>query len=267
VIAGVVAVPALWFGGDYLGSGDPFRGGQLARMSLEARLLHRSRLPAPVGVLDRAWRMVALPLLACAPAALVSGVRNRDPILLPLGLGGIAWIAEVVVLAALGYAGVTRFMFPAAAALAVTGAVGVVQLMRSPRATPALRVALVAALVALAVPSAQRAAGLRHQLSKIDERGELDGGVLRIVAHVGRKAFLDATRVWAQGVTRTELAWRLDVPPESIKRGHLPALVLLDVNQPSARYRRAVRRGRRRLRERTVARDGDLRLISVERRP
>src|SRR2546430_2395045 len=29
VLAAVAAVPVLWFGGDYLGSGDPFRGGQL----------------------------------------------------------------------------------------------------------------------------------------------------------------------------------------------------------------------------------------------
>jgi hypothetical protein len=35
------------------------------------------------------------------------------------------WLGEVAVLAALGYAGVTRFLFPAAAALAVVGAAGV----------------------------------------------------------------------------------------------------------------------------------------------
>lgn len=267
VIAGVAVVPMLWFGGEYVGSGDPFRGGQLARMSLEARLLRRASLPAPVGVLDRAWRMVPLPLLACAPAALISGMRRRDPILVSLALGGLAWVAEVAVLAALGYAGVTRFLFPAAAALAVVGAVGVVQLMRSPRATPALRVALVVALLALAWPSVQRAAGLRHQMSKIDERGELDSGVKRIEARVGKKAFFDAPRVWALGVTRTELGWLLHVPPETLRRAQLPALVLLDLNQPSAPYRRALRRGRRRLRARTLVRDGDLRLVSVDRRP
>ena len=45
--------------------------------------------------------------------------------------GGFIWLAEVTVLAALGYAGVTRFLFPAAAAFAVVGASGLVLLLRS----------------------------------------------------------------------------------------------------------------------------------------
>jgi hypothetical protein len=172
-----------------------------------------------------------------------------------------------VLLAAFGYAGVTRFLFPGAAALAVAGAVGVVQLMRSPRVTRALRVALVVALIALALPSVHRVTGLGQQVSKIDKRAELDSGVKLIVARLGKKAFLDAPRVLALGLTRTELAWRLRVPAESLRRPQLPALVLLDVNQPSDAYRNALRRGGRSLRRRTLVRDGDLRLVAVERRP
>src|SRR5256885_1902203 len=36
VAASLVAGPVLWLGGDYLGSGDPFRGGQLAKTTQEA---------------------------------------------------------------------------------------------------------------------------------------------------------------------------------------------------------------------------------------
>src|SRR4051794_33751952 len=40
--AALVAVPALWFGGDYLGSGSPFTGGHLARMSKQALAIHHA---------------------------------------------------------------------------------------------------------------------------------------------------------------------------------------------------------------------------------
>src|SRR3954471_11685531 len=82
-IAGLlVAVPVLWFGGDYLGAGDPFRGGQLARTTREAVQLRRVWALPGVGVLDIAWRLIPLPLLLCVPAALAPALRRRDPIVL-----------------------------------------------------------------------------------------------------------------------------------------------------------------------------------------
>src|SRR3954451_11032332 len=98
VAASLVAVPVFWFGGDYLGSGDPFRGGQPAKTTQEAVRLRRLWALPGGGVLDTAWRMIPLPLLLCVPAAF----RRRDPIVLALTLGALVWIAEVAVLGQLG---------------------------------------------------------------------------------------------------------------------------------------------------------------------
>src|SRR5205814_7033055 len=111
VVAGLALVPLLWFGGEYLGSGDPFRGGQLATQSHEARVLRRSGTFPPLAVLRNALSTLPPALLACIPVALWRAVPRRDPILLMLALGGLVWVLEVAVLAALGYAGVTRFLF------------------------------------------------------------------------------------------------------------------------------------------------------------
>lgn len=266
LIAGIATVPVLWFGGEWLGSGDPFRGGELAKQSLEAQQLRHASTPPAVGVLDRFWRMVPMLLLVCAPVALVNGFRRRDPILLALMGGALVWLGEVVVLSAMGYAGVSRFLFPAAAALAVVGAAGVEQLLRWPRLAPVLRVALAAGMVALALTSVKRAEGLGRQGRTIDRRVGIDRDVERIVDRMGRNAFLDAPHVWAQGVTITPLAWRLDVPAESIRHPGLPGLAVRDLSERWPAFELALRSARGKLRPRTLMSYGKLRLISVEPR-
>ena len=267
IAASLAAIPVLWFGGEYLGSGDPFRGGQLAKTTQEAVRLRRIWALPGVGVLDIGWRVVPLPLLLCAPVAFVHVFRRWDAIVLSLGLGAFIWIAEVAVLAQLGYAGVTRFLFPAAAGLAVVGAVGLVHLLRSPRVAPAARVALIVAAVALALPSAPHALALGRAAQRVHDRARLDHAVSVIVGRVGRGTFLAGRHVVAQGETITPLAWRLDAPAESLKHPRLPGLALADARQPWSVFRRALSRGGARFTTRTVASEWSLRLISVELRP
>src|SRR4051812_45957650 len=265
VAASLVAVPVLWFGGDYLGSGDPFRGGQLAKTTQEAvRLRHMWALPG-VGVLDIAWRVIPLSLLLCVPAALLPALRRRDPIVLSLTLGALVWVAEVAVLAQLGYAGVTRFLFPAAAALAVVGAAGLVRLLASPRLAPAARIAAVGAALALAALSAPQAVGLGREAQRVQERAKLDHAVDSIVSRVGRRTFLAAPHVAAEGLTITPLAWRLDVPAESLRRPRFPGVALAETHRRWRGLRRALRHGDGALRRRTLLSESPLTLISVER--
>jgi hypothetical protein len=265
IAAGLAAVPLLWFGGEYLGSGNPARGGQLARSTQEAVRLRRTWAVPGAGVLDLAWRMVPVPLLLSVPPALARAVRRREPIALSLGLGALVWIAEVAVLAQLGYAGVTRFLFPAAAGLAVVGSVGLVHLLSLRRVTPVARFALIAASVALALPSAPHALGLGRAAQNVRDRAGLDHAVNVIVGRVGRRTFLTGRHVVAQGETITPLAWRLDAPAESLKRPRFPGLALVDARQPWPRFRRALKRGGGHFTLRTVVSAWPLRLISVDR--
>lgn len=267
VALSAMAVPVLWFGGDYLGSGDPFRGSQLAKTTQEAmRLRHLWALPG-VGVLHAASRMIPLSLLAAVPAALAWGVRRRDPIVLALGLGSLVWLAEVAALAQLGYAGVTRFLFPAAAGLSVVGAAGLVQVLRAARVNPPAQIALGAVAVALAVPAVINAHSLRRVPQHIEERSDLDGAVSTIVAREGRQTLLAAPHLAAQGQTVTPLAWRLDVAPQSLDKPRFPGLVLADTNQRWRLYRAAIRRGRGRFTRRRVTSTWALTLIAIDRRP
>jgi hypothetical protein len=264
VVAGLAAIPALWFGGDFIGSGDPLRGAQLAQMTREAQLLHRSAVPPFLGVLDHAWPMVPLPLLACAPPAIAHALRGRDPVLLPLAFGGLAWLGEVLVLAALGYAGIVRFLFPAAAALAVVGSAGVVLVLRSPTLVPALRTALVMALAALAVVSVPRVLDVRHQGATVERRMDLEQELGRLVARFGRRSFR-AAPLSSEGVLTTSLAWRVGVATSPLAQLHMPGLRVATRDRRWRPFWRAVRRRRTRFQARTIGREGSVFLISIKR--
>jgi hypothetical protein len=263
VAAAVVAVPTLWLGGDYLGSGDPFTGGHMARLSKEAVLLRRGDVPAPLVVLERAWAMVSLPLLLALPVGLIEGWRRRDPILLSLGVGALGWTGEVAVLAALGYAGIARFLLPAAAAAAIVGAAGLVVVLRLPRAAPARRVLAGLALVALALPLADGIPDLADQGAKVEKRADLDQSLTGIVTHIGRAPFRAASHVSAQGIEATALAWRLGVTSTRVRHVRVPGLALALPDDPWPRFRRALRRSHGRYQTRTLARQPGLSLLAV----
>jgi hypothetical protein len=266
VVAGALGVGLLWFGGDYLGSGDPFRGGHLARWSRAARLAHSSAEPAALEVLVRASQAVPFVLIAGIPVALVQGWRRRDPVLLPLAIGGLVWLGEVVVLAALGYAGLTRFLFPAAGALAVVGAAGVVSLVRSQRSRPGAALVLAAVLVALAVPSSVRVAGLHHQAVGVESRADLEQSISRVIARTGIPTLRAPHAVSVAGLALPAFAWRVEVLPRTLHRWHFPGLRLAAHDRRWRPFWRAVHRRRHRFAARTVAREGPLYLISVQRR-
>src|ERR1700742_3892008 len=88
------AVPLLWFGGDYLGSGDAWHGSYLARISKEATELGRQSFrphafPIAAG---RGLGELALPLLAGALYACVAASPHRRTYRV-LTAGAVALIA------------------------------------------------------------------------------------------------------------------------------------------------------------------------------
>lgn len=265
VVGGGLGVGLLWFGGDYLGSGDPFWGGHLARWSREARLERRTVESVPLEVLVRTARAVPFVLMAGIPLALVRGGRRRDPVVLALALGALVWIAEVATLAALGYAGLARFLFPAAAALAVVGAAGVVALIRSQRSRPVAVAGLVVLLVALAVPSAARVSGLRQQAAQVERRADLEQSLGRVIGLTGAPALRAIPGLSAEGVALPALAWQVEMLPRSLRGWHFPGLRIATRDRRWRPFWRAVHRHHR-FAAHTVAREGRLYVISIRRR-
>jgi hypothetical protein len=125
VAAALPLVPLLWFGGDYLGSGDAWHGSYLAKISAQATALGPQpwRPHAAPIAFGRGLGELAAPLLVGAAYACLARSPHRRTFRV-LSAGALALVAVVAYQAATGYAGLGRFSLPAAAVLCVVGACG-----------------------------------------------------------------------------------------------------------------------------------------------
>lgn len=206
----LVAVPVLWFGGDWWGSGSPLHGADSAQVyTHEANRLGMA--------LDHVRALVVL------PAWVLSGVggavawrRGRRDVAALVALAA-AWLTLVVVMSvALGYAAIPRFMLPGAALVCVAAAVVAVS---GARALPAgaRRPLVLALVVAVSAPFVvTRSLAFGSLTTDVTDRGRageelvevLDraGGVDRLVACDGPLRMNTGT------LPRTALAWHAGVP-------------------------------------------------------
>jgi hypothetical protein len=212
----VVAVPLLWIVPDWIGSGDPLYGARRARArsaggsDLSGGTTHRA--------LEAAADLVLLPVLAAAVWATAVAWRARDWVTVALAAVSFPWVGGIILLAAAGYAGNSRYMLPAAAVLSVLAGVGVAQALESvPARVP--RYALAALLVAVAVPFAiPRVRDAGDQADRVRLEGRLADDLPKAIDVAGgRKALLamgaPVVNGWpaAPGMDRP-VAWRLNVP-------------------------------------------------------
>jgi hypothetical protein len=199
--AAVAAIVVLWFGGQWLGSGDPLAGSKLARAA---------------SVPDSSFAGVALPFLVAwigVVAALWWGTRRRDAgVLLPAG-AALAWTLAVLFLDAVGYPGIERFLVPAAALWSVVGAIGLVWLVQEARALGGRAVAAGAA-VGLALAAVgfgiARIGDVSDDARLVAERIDTQQELADAVALVGRDR-LARSAPCVNVAFQTALAWRLDV--------------------------------------------------------
>lgn len=118
-------VLVLWFVPDLLGSGNPFEGALRARQSTGA----------PAGeALEAIGRAAAMPLAALWFLAVWFAYRElrigrRFPAAMLAGAG--AWIGLVAIGAAIGFAGLPRFVAPAAGIVCVLGGAGFARLVKA----------------------------------------------------------------------------------------------------------------------------------------
>jgi hypothetical protein len=128
LLAGVL-VMAAWLGGDWVGSGDPLHGGQLARAAGIADA-NSGNHDAPTGLALVSLLVIAPQLIALAFHGAIDAYKNGDRLLPSLLAAAVIWTALDVSLLAVGYPLPPRFLLPAAAAAAPAAAAGARALTR-----------------------------------------------------------------------------------------------------------------------------------------
>lgn len=223
VLAILVAVLVLWFGGDWWGSGSPLHGADAAQVVADEPVGDRLRL-----ALERAWRSVPLPVWPAAAVALAAAVAARDRAVLLVGGLALLWMAVVVGMATLlGYAALSRFYLPSAAFLCVLAVLAVVPLSRALHrlGSPAARRAWAVAIGLLCVPSLlARTTALPSLYAETRDRHDVAAALEGALSAAGGAEGVRACRPLAldpardAGPMRPALAWFVDLPLHEVAR-------------------------------------------------
>jgi hypothetical protein len=128
---GAAGVLGLWLTGDWIGSGDPLHGAELAKAAPDAIALQLSGEPLAAVLPTAAGLLLIAPLWLAAAVGATAALRSRDRTLVAAVAAALAWIAMDLVMVAHGFPLPTRFLFPAAAALSVAAGVGVAVLLNA----------------------------------------------------------------------------------------------------------------------------------------
>lgn len=212
----VAAVPVLWVGVDWLGSGRFMNGGKTA-----------ADVARHLTGLDELARGVAtpiVPVLALAGAAAAFALVRRERVPALLAAAVLAWAAGLAIGVALGYPPSGRLMFPLMAAVCVLAGVGAVRLVAL-AGSPAARAGVAALLVAVSVPFvAARVGVVSGQVRAAEARARLQldlrhaARLARAEAPGARAVALPLDLVWARGA----VAWEWRLPLRDVGELHHP---------------------------------------------
>jgi hypothetical protein len=223
VAAGAVVVLAGWFIGDWVGSGNPFTGASDADIGA-GTVGFSGTLTQCLGMLPPFGGVLAI-------VGLVLAARERNRFILLLAGAVAIWFVVVVVSAADGFPGGSRFAFPSAGLEAVIAGWAAVRLvaLAGERRRPLAWAALGVVALATAIPHAQSVWHERHNVLvlSLDSR-ELTTALDRAGGARGTER-CGAVR---DNGNESEIAFRLR-RPESLfnKRERLPALLVLRVDR------------------------------------
>ena len=199
LVACAVAIPALWFVPEWIGSGDVFRSGSRARMPNPGQPA-TDAFPFWAALREAA----TLPLWPLWIGACFAPRAAR-----PLLFAGLAWIALVAVMAQAGFSGEPRYSLPGAALVAVAGAAGLVSVARD-------RLIWVAALLLL-VAAAPKLADLPDLRSDQAYQRDLASDLTRVIDRAGgREALLACGRPYVGELRGPLLAYHLDVEKQRV---------------------------------------------------
>jgi hypothetical protein len=144
--AGVIAVPAMWFGIARLTSDSWTVASDVARGS-------RSPLPGfRLAAVIRHWRdLYQVPMQLAALGSAVIALVRRDRATLVLVGAALVWVAVEVAMAYHGWNAPSRYLFVPAALMVVVAGVGVGRVLQATPSSRVLRIAFPAVVVALLV--------------------------------------------------------------------------------------------------------------------
>jgi hypothetical protein len=228
LVAGCLLVqPLLWFGPPGISTGHPFSASSQA-------IDYNGQLGSDpfVTVIHRGVDLSMTTVLIGALIAVALAWRQRDRLALWLTGGAVGWAAVVVAMTVIGYPGLGRFMYPAAALECVLAGVGVVRLARLARDSdvgaavfglpPAARYWTVIALAAVvSIPFAHGRVSLAW-----GEKGQADLAVkydselsnaLKAAGGTARVLPCPTSVVAINHTMQTAFAWKLDVRLSRVK--------------------------------------------------
>lgn len=261
-VAALIAVPLLWLGGDWAGSGAPFTGVERARVGgvapSAATLLERFGQVA-----EQALTLPPPPAWAAAALAAVLAARRGRHALPVLLAAALVWVGIVLLEVVTGYAALARFLVPAAAlACVLAGASagwlwaatpGGSRLHVAGRAPVIGRVTLVLLAVAAIPYAVARAAALPADYEGAVERARDVRAPTAAVAAAGLDTIARCGGVAVEDFSLTPvLAWQLELPLRQVApapssgRIHAGAVVARRAG-PLARRASRQRPGARRL--------------------
>jgi hypothetical protein len=213
VATAILVVPVLWFGGDWLGSGSPWNGADIAQI---ARGSDASRLEL---ALTRASNMVVDPVWVAVLIGVVVLARRRQ--WTPLALAALAagWSAVVIAMCVgLRYAALGRFYLVAAALFCVIAGIGVAEVVAGVRRRSRVMIGAAVVLVASLPLAWPRVRVIDDRFEDMRARSRFERGLdPAIDAAGGRDALLACGRIGIQNhdlatPARPALAWKLDLP-------------------------------------------------------
>jgi len=229
VALGLLTIPVLWFGGDWIGSG---------RVTTAADRALSRRLPGSPATSSHPALAVAKEVSTMLPPAvwivvvaalLIPHARRR--VTLALAVCALVWTAVVAAMAERGYPGIPRFLFMATGLVAVIAGIGAgciaAALLRAasaqrtrrvlaPRAVGAVAAFAICAPFALgSVPAARR---LPADAAVIDHIADMNARLASAVQNAGGAlAVVRCGHPATPWFTVTALAWDLDVSPTYLR--------------------------------------------------
>jgi hypothetical protein len=220
VVAGAL-VPLLWFGPDVIGAGGALGASKSARGTPSPGSAGLADNPA-VALLGDFVRLASLPAIVAAGLAVLLAIRRpRDRAILALAAAAVGWVAIVVAMTAVGYAGNPRYLVAAAAIVAVLAGVGAVRVAAA-RGAP-----LGAAVLVLAVAAAT-AGTLSDNFDDLSARADASSTFAGVLAAAGgADALKRCGPIRTSTSARTFVASHLNLPIRDINaRPQRPGVVI-----------------------------------------
>jgi hypothetical protein len=229
VVAGAVALPALWLLPELWGSGDLLRAAHRAH---NPRANSAAFADNPVGEVFRQFGTMLTPAIWAGLAALVVlfvlrlGATRRDRrTALALAVGAILWVCEVAVMTNDGFSGNSRYLIMPAALVCILAGAGIGWLIRALPArltggSVAVAILSVVAAVGFAAPSLHRLDAVR---SSVYYQARLTDGLPGAIARAGGPGRLKACGTIYTGAFQVpSVAWYVGEHTTVVQSASMP---------------------------------------------